>query len=86
MPFPQAVALIKHWDIENPPANEAIQIALRCYTSWGKEPPRPPTPEENRKSLERRWNAGAMNPKQIFEAFGGAPVQMIQAGSAPAVH
>lgn len=73
MPFPQAQSLLKFWD-KTPPTNEAVAIALRAYTTWGREEAKPPTPQELQKSLEARWNAGALNPKQLFELFGTKPV------------
>jgi hypothetical protein len=84
MTLPQAMDLFKYWD-DHPPEHEAMAIALRVFTTWGKDPAKPPTPAEIQKSLENRWNAGAMNPKQLFELFGDKPVQMAQAGTT-AVH
>lgn len=74
MTLPQVNDLFRYWQT-SPPADEAALIALRIYTTFGKEEPKPPTQQEIQKSLEARWNAGALNPKQMFEMFGGQPVQ-----------
>lgn len=73
MTLPQAFSLLRYWK-RHPPACELLEIGIRTYTGWGKEPPRPPTRQELQKSLEQRWNAGALNPKQLYEIFGGKPV------------
>ena len=73
----QARALFEYWK-GHPPEHEAAAIMLRAQTTW--EPEGPPLTEEqsiaaHRKSLEQRWRAGAMNPKQLLDLMGGsAPV------------
>ncbi len=74
MTLPQAFQLFEYWD-DHPPEHEALAIALRVYTTWGKDT-KPLTREEHQKSLEQRWAAGAMNPKEMFELFGEKPVQL----------
>ena len=72
MTFRQARDLFTYWQ-ESPPENEILAMLAKVYTTWR---PGPPLTEEqamveHRKSLELRWKAGAMNPKQIFESMGG---------------
>lgn len=71
MPFRDARLLFKYWK-DVPPENEMLTFFARIYTSWKPETERVPPEDEHRKSLEQRWAAGAMNPKQMFDAFGGA--------------
>lgn len=84
MTLPQVYRLFGYWE-KNPPEHEAIAIALRVYTTWGREASRPPTVEEQRKSLEARWNAGALNPKQLLEIFGDQPIKL-DGAAAPSLH
>lgn len=70
MTLPQVFDLFHYWRA-NPPEHETLALFARVFTTW--EPPSGlPPEEEHRRSLERRWQAGAMNAKQLFEAFGGA--------------
>jgi hypothetical protein len=73
MKISDANALTKSW-VAMPPTNEVLAILARAYTTW-RGVDAPTTEEErraeHRRSLEARWNAGAMNAKQIFEALGG---------------
>lgn len=82
MTLPEYYALAKYWK-QSPPEHESAAMFLEAYTNW--EPERPPMTEEqfrewHAKSLERRWRAGAMNPKQIYEALGGRALGRSGAG------
>ncbi len=83
MTLPEALELFDYWQ-NSPPEHELLAILTRAYTNW--EPVRQMTEEEcqieHRKSLEMRWKAGAMNPKQLFEATGGV-IRLDGAGGAP---
>lgn len=72
MRFREARQVLEYWN-ENPPEHEMLCTLARMQ---GWEPRgKPPTEAEviaaHRKSLEQRWAAGAMNPKQLYEASGG---------------
>jgi hypothetical protein len=82
MTFPRAMELFRYWE-KHPPIHECAGIALRIWTTFGKGEAKAPTIQEIQKSLEERWNAGAMSPKQMFELFGNKPVQ---AGGPPSLH
>lgn len=75
MTLPQAYELFDYWD-SHPPEHESLAALLSVYTTWEPANARPMTEEEaqieHRKDLERRWKAGSMNVKQMFEAMGGA--------------
>jgi hypothetical protein len=75
MTLPEALDLFDYWD-ECPPENEMLAMLARVYTTWQPKSAKTKTAEqiqdEHRKSLEARWKGGAMNPKQMFEAMGGA--------------
>jgi hypothetical protein len=75
MTYRDARMLFDFWQ-DSPPENEMLVMFARIYTTWKPKNFKELTPEEqqdaHRKSLEERWAAGAMNPKQMFEAMGGA--------------
>lgn len=75
MAYRDARILIDHWE-DFPPENEMLAMFARVYTTWKPGNSKEMTAEEqqdaHRKSLEERWKGGAMNPKQMFEAMGGA--------------
>lgn len=69
MTLPQVYDLFEYWS-RSPPEHEMMALLAQVYTTW--RPDRAPMTEaEHRRSLEARWKAGAMNPKQLFEAWGG---------------
>ena len=76
MPFPHARQVLEYWG-DVPPEHEMLVILAKQYYGW-RPPDKPITEAEmiaaHRKSLEERWKAGAMNPKQLYEAFGGRPM------------
>lgn len=71
MTLPQALELFEYWE-DFPPEHEIMAMFARVYTTWKPGNVRLTPEEEQRRSLEERWKAGAMNPKQLFDAMGGA--------------
>jgi hypothetical protein len=75
MTFRDARMLSKYWQ-DSPPEHELAALFARVQFGWKPLSERSLTPEqirdEHQKSLEARWANGAMNPKQMFEAMGGA--------------
>lgn len=72
MTLPQALELFGYWQ-DFPPEHEMLAMFARVYTTWKPQGASRLSPEdEQRKSLEDRWKAGAMNAKQLFDAMGGA--------------
>lgn len=75
MTLPQVFELFEYWN-DFPPEHEFLAMFARVYTTWKPKNFKELTPEQqqdaHRKSLEERWAAGAMNPRQMFEAMGGA--------------
>ncbi len=69
MTLPDALEILDYW-CESPPEHEMLAMFARVYTTW-RGTDKPMTPEEHRASLEARWKAGMMSPKQMLEAFGG---------------
>jgi hypothetical protein len=67
MTFPEVYRLFEYW-CANPPENEMLAMLARVYTTW-----KPPEPElardDHQKSLEARWNAGAMNAEDMLALF-----------------
>lgn len=59
--------MLRQWG-ECPPQNETLSILAQAFTNWRPAGQR----MTHRESLEARWEAGAMNAKQLFEAMGGA--------------
>lgn len=68
MTLPQIYDLFDYWR-DNPPEHELLAVGLKAYTTW--RPASMRSDAAHRASLEARWKAGAMNPKQMFEAMGG---------------
>lgn len=62
-----------------------ISLFARHYIGWEPQNTKPMTEDEKRvahqASLEARWNAGALNVKQMFESMGG----VISADGGPGV-
>lgn len=71
MRFRDARRLFEYWQ-DSPLENEMLAMFAKIYTTWKPQTGRVSAEEDHRKSLEDRWKAGAMNPKQMFEAMGGA--------------
>jgi hypothetical protein len=71
MTLPEALELFEYWQ-SSPPEHEMLAMFARTYTTWKPQAERLPPEDEHRRSLEERWKAGAMNPKQLFESMGGA--------------
>jgi hypothetical protein len=82
MTLPQTYELFDYWG-SYPPENESLAALLSAYTTWEPKNARPMTHEEHMASLEKRWKAGAMNVKQIFEATGGVISLDAQRGTKP---
>lgn len=84
MTFPQVYRLFRYWRT-NPPVHELLAIGIRVFTTWQPAEEKPDPPDvAHRKSLEKRWAAGYMNIKQMFE--GGASGFVAAApGSAPSI-
>jgi hypothetical protein len=62
-----ARALVEFWR-ECPPQDEALAILAQAFTTW-----RPPqSADDHQRSLEARWQGGAMNAAQLLAAMGGA--------------
>ena len=91
MTLPEYLELCEYWSVW-PPQHESLALLLGAYTDW--EPAQKPieemTPEErakreaamtveHRRSLERRWKAGSMNPEQLFKAWGGQILDQTEA-------
>jgi hypothetical protein len=71
MTLPQTFELFRYWD-DHPPEHEMLRTFALIYTTWKPSSERLSPEEEQRESLEARWKAGALNPKQMFESMGGA--------------
>ena len=73
MTLTDAQDIWEYW-LSSPPEHEMIAMFATVYTTW-KPGGKPMTEEdarvEHRKSLEQRWNAGALNVKQILAVTGG---------------
>jgi len=71
MTFRQARGFFDYWK-NFPPENESICVLVQAYTTW--RPQGPMTEEEavaqHRKSLEDRWKAGALDPRQMLAVMG----------------
>lgn len=79
-----ARALSEFWQ-DCPPESEMLALLAQVYTTWRPVHARQMTPDEHQKSLEARWASGAMNAKQLLDAFGGSPVAVRSDGTgAPA--
>jgi hypothetical protein len=76
MPFRDVRHILEYW-MERPPEHEMLITLAIQHFGW-RPPTKPLTEAEviaaHRKSLEQRWAAGAMNPKQLYEAMGGRPM------------
>lgn len=72
MTLPQVTELFDYWR-DHPPENELVAVLAQCFTSWKPRAGQAKTPEEHMRSLEARWQSGAMNVKQLFEGAGGGP-------------
>jgi hypothetical protein len=75
MTLPQAYILLNYWK-ESPPVHEMLALLATVFTTWKPTSTEPKTEEEvaaeNLRSVQQRWASGqSMNPKQMFEAFGG---------------
>lgn len=72
MTLQEARALTEYWQ-DCPPENELLTLLTQAFTTW--KPGKPLTEEEmiveHRKSLQRRWDAGALNARDIVR-MGGA--------------
>ena len=68
MSFPHAIDILDYWQ-QHPPENEVISLMAQVYTTW--RPDADPANVDPEASAKRQWAAGAMNPKQLFEALGG---------------
>jgi len=72
MTFRQARGFLEYWK-HHPPEHESISVLVQAYTNW--RPQGPMTEAEviaqHRRSLEERWKAGALDPKQMLEIMGG---------------
>lgn len=69
MTLRDARTIVSFWR-ECPPEGEMLAMLARVYTTW-----RPPMTEEemlveHRRSLQRRWSAGALSAKDIV-GMGG---------------
>lgn len=72
MTLPEALELFQYWQ-DFPPEHEIMAMFARVYTTWKPQSTQLSPEEEQRKSIEDRWKSGAaMNPKQLYEAMGGA--------------
>lgn len=73
MPMRHAFEIIDYWR-QWPPEHEMMAMFARVYTTWtpsGKPMTEEEAKVEHRKSLQRRWDQGALNVKQILEVTGG---------------
>jgi hypothetical protein len=74
MTLPQYYDLCEYWR-SWPPEHEMLAMLASVYTTWQPEKKHQLTEQEqiiaHRKSLEERWRAGALTPKQMYEAMGG---------------
>lgn len=70
MTLPEVYRLFRYW-CTSPPEHELLALLAASFTDW-RPKPQENSQAEHRASLERRWKAGAMNIKQIFDAMGGA--------------
>jgi hypothetical protein len=72
--FSDARALFAYWQ-DFPPDHELLRIQVMVQTTWEPKSAKAMTAEEaeaeHRRSLERRWAAGAMNIKDFYEATNG---------------
>lgn len=86
MTLPEALSLFEYWR-ECPPENEMLALMARVYTTWTPDGGREMTREEHQAahmaSLEARWKAGAISPKQLFESMGGGAMLGSSANSDP---
>lgn len=80
MTLPEALELLEYWR-DSPPENEMLQMLAQVYTTWR---PQAMTAGDHQRSLEERWRAGAMNAKQLVEAFGGTAAMRMDGTAAPA--
>lgn len=71
MTFVEVLDLFEYWR-SFPPEHEMMAMFARVFTTWQPANARAMTPEEHMRSIEERWAAGAMSPKQLFETMGGA--------------
>jgi hypothetical protein len=62
--------LCEYW-ADRPPEHESLAMLLDAQTDWEPKSRQVLSVEDHRASLERRWKAGAMNIKQMWEATGG---------------
>lgn len=75
MTLPEAIELFEFWD-NCPPENEMLAMLAQAFTTWRPAKKQVMTHEDHQRSLEERWASGAMNAKQILEAFGGKAVSV----------
>jgi hypothetical protein len=96
MTLPQYYELCEYWS-DRPPEHESLAMLLEAQTSWEPSSRQINSVADHRASLERRWKAGAMNIKQMWEATGGVlslnaqgsggkPVPMGGIGPFPGAH
>jgi hypothetical protein len=71
MTLPEATDIYRYWQ-DSPPEHELLARLAAFQTGWKPASSKPMTREEHQRSLEERWRGGVMNPKQLFEATGGA--------------
>ena len=70
MNFPEVARLYAYWE-EAPPVAELLAMLAGAFTTWKPKaknltPNDPAFQAEHRKSLEKRWARGAVNPAQLF--------------------
>jgi hypothetical protein len=96
MTLPQVYELFDYWG-NYPPEHETLATLCEAITTWEPRKRQVLSEADHRASLERRWKAGAMNIKQIWEATGGVisviaqaaggqPVSMGGIGPFPGAH
>lgn len=81
MPFREARQVLEYWN-ERPPEHEMMIMFAQRFMDWrpaGKQLTEKEVIAAHRRSLEERWQAGAMNIEQMWRATGGA----IAAGGGP---
>lgn len=73
MTLPEALEIFEYWN-NWPPEHELLAMLTGAYTSWEPASRKNMTEQElqieHRKSLEKRWAAGALDAKQIVEMGG----------------